>query len=166
MPAGRKKLPLKLHVLNGTDRPCRRNEDEPIPDIPKEIPKPPDFLSDSAKVEWVTMAEKLYNLGLLTEIDHSALALYCQAWGEFKDAQKEIYGDEEKGVLGKGFTTISDKGNELQHPLVGISHNAMQIAHKFLTEFGMTPASRSKTKGSTPVKKENKFSGNAQRAAS
>jgi len=166
MPAGRKKLPTKFHVLNGTDRPCRRNEDEPQPEIMPAIPLPPDFLSYSAKEEWGVMAEKLHKAGLLTEIDHSALALYCQAWGEFKDAQKEIYGDEENGLQGKGFTTVSDKGNELQHPLVGISHNAMQLAHKFLTEFGMTPASRSKTKGAAPPKNKNKFSDNAQRAAS
>lgn len=160
MPAGRKKKPTQFHVLNGTDRPCRRNEDEPQPDISDATPEPPSFLSDSAKAEWVNISKKLYDAGLLTEIDHSALALYCQAWGEFLDAQLEIYGDEEQGIIGKGFTVISDKGNELQNPVVAISHRAMELCHKFLTEFGMTPSSRTKTKSEKKKKNVNRFAEN------
>jgi len=166
MSQGRKPKPREFHVINGTDRPCRRNKEEPKPDIPDEIPSAPEFLSDSAQAEWDNISKKLYNNGLLTEIDYSALALYCQAWGEFVDAQLEIYGDEEKGIVGKGFTVISDKGNELQNPLVGISHRAMELCHKFLTEFGMTPSSRTKTKSEKKNKNKNRFSENLNAQAS
>lgn len=166
MTAGRKKKPTNMHVINGTDRPCRRNDDEPQPDLLNKIPDPPSFLSDYAVEEWFSMSEKLYSLGLLSNIDTSAFSLYCQSWGEFVEAQEKINGNIEKGTIGTGLTITTDKGNELQHPLVSISHTAMTLCHKFLSEFGMTPSSRSKVKVSDPGKKKNKFSENTRKKAS
>lgn len=165
MPAGRKRLPTKFHVLNGTDRPCRRNEDEPQPDTADKIPKPPKFLSGTAKKEWKSISKVLYRNGLLTEIDHSALALYCQAWGEFVDASLEIYGDKKRNITGKGFIITKDNGDKILNPLVGNAHRAMELSHKFLVEFGMTPSSRTKTKVNNSPKKTNKFANNMNRQA-
>jgi P27 family predicted phage terminase small subunit len=49
-------------------------------------------------------------------------------------------------------------GNIIQSPLVGIANKSLQMMHKFLIEFGMTPSARSKV--SVPKgPKKNDFDG-------
>src|SRR4030067_3537447 len=90
MPAGRKRKPTQFHVINGTDRPCRRNENEPTPEIDSEIPLPPAHLTDHAKVEWLRMSKVLYNNGLLTQLDYAEFEIYCQAWGVLSEADERL----------------------------------------------------------------------------
>lgn len=158
MPAGRKRLPTKFHVLNGTDRPCRRNDNEPVPDEYSDIPKPPAHLSKTAKKEWKRMSKILHSSGLLTQLDFSQFAIYCQAWGRWVDAEKKI---SETNMVVK-----TANGNPINNPYMNIANTAMRDCHKFLSEFGMTPSSRTKIKVENQNKKQNKFTVNAQQAAS
>jgi P27 family predicted phage terminase small subunit len=158
MPAGRKRLPTKFHVLNGTDRPCRRNNGEPMPDSEIDIPKPPMHLSASAKKEWKRMSKVLHSTGLLTQLDYSQFAIYCQAWGRWVDAEKKI---TENSMVVK-----TANGNPINNPYMNIANTAMRDCHKFLSEFGMTPSSRTKIKIDNQTKKQNKFTSNAQQANS
>ena len=82
------------------------------------------------------MSQKLYAMGLLSEIDGSALAAYCQAFSRWAEA--------EIGLRVTGLTALTKEGNEYQHPLVGVANKAMLIMHKFLVEFGMTPSCRTR----------------------
>jgi P27 family predicted phage terminase small subunit len=158
MPAGRKPLPRKFHILNGTDRPCRRNENEPVPDEFPDIPKPPAHLSKTAKKEWKRMSKVLHASGLLTQLDYSQFAIYCQAWGRWVDAEKKI---TETSMVVK-----TANGNPINNPYMNIANTAMRDCHKFLSEFGMTPSSRTKIKIDNQAKKQNKFTSNAQQANS
>jgi P27 family predicted phage terminase small subunit len=158
MPAGRKPLPRKFHILNGTDRPCRRNDDEPIPESDIDIPKPPTHLSASAKKEWKRMSKVLHSTGLLTQLDYSQFAIYCQAWGRWVDAEKKI---SDTSMVVK-----TANGNPINNPYMNIANTAMRDCHKFLSEFGMTPSSRTKIKVENQQKNQNKFTSNAQQANS
>ena len=71
--------------------------------------------------------------------------MYCQAWGDHVKAEYMIR------KLGHVITTTN--GNIIQSPWVGISNKAKLTAHKFLVEFGLTPASRSKVSASDPKEK-------------
>ena len=152
MPAGRKRLPTKFHILNGTDRPCRRNEYEPTPEEYADIPKPPAHPSKSAKKEWKRMSKVLYASGLLTQLDFSQFAIYCQAWGRLVDAEKKI---GETNMVVK-----TSNGNPINNPFMNIANTAMRDCRKFLSEFGMTPSSRTRIKVENAAKKENKFLNN------
>ena len=132
--AGRKKLPTKLKVLKGTQRADRVNPDEPMPD--PNIPEAPDFLSKDALIEWGRITAQLSKLGLLTDMDMVALALYCQAWGRIVKYEKIV---AEKGELYK-----TQNGNIQLSPAMWVVNKAYEQVHKFLTEFGMSPASRPK----------------------
>ena len=132
--AGRKKLPTNLKILQGTFRGHRENKNEPRPDI--NIPEAPDFLSKEALIEWGRISSQLSRLGLLCEMDMAALALYCQAWGRIVRYEKIV---AEKGELYK-----TSNGNIQLSPAMWVVNKAYEQAYKFLTEFGMTPASRSK----------------------
>lgn len=133
--AGRKPIPTNLHILRGNPGKRPLNENEPKP--ANEKPRCPSHLSEEAKKEWRRMSDKLHKLGLLTEIDGAALAAYCQAYGRWVEA--------EQNVKKYGMVMLSpDKGWPVQSPYLSIANKALEQMHKYLTEFGMTPSSRSR----------------------
>lgn len=132
--AGRKPLPTGLKLLKGTAQNCRLNPSEPRP--PVVAPEPPKFLGEVARQEWENKAPVLMRMGVLSEGDDAALAAYCQAFERFVEAETKI---RQSGLLIK-----TTGGNVIQNPLIGVANRAMEIMHKFLTEFGLTPSSRSR----------------------
>ena len=136
MPAkpGPKPKPTKLHVLNGN--PSKKNLDTGEPK-PKPIrPLCPSWLSKSAKREWRRMAPKLDRLGLLTEVDGEAFAIYCQAYARWKECEKYI--DE------YGIQNTNDAGTKTVAPQVNVAHKYLAIIRHFCTEFGLTPSARAR----------------------
>ena len=91
------------------------------------------------------MAKELHPLGLLTNIDLTALAAYCASFSIWIDAQKQI---QKHGVLIK-----AQSGFPMQSPYLAISNRAMTEMRKWMVEFGLTPSSRSRVEA-TPVKKK------------
>ena len=145
-----KPKPTKMKVIEGN--PSRRPlpENEPQPDVLPKIPTAPDYLTKHAKEEWSEIAPPLHRLGLLTEIDLPVFEMYCLARGNVIAATEEM----KNGTM----TITTDKGNEVQHPIIGILNRSIEISHKLATEFGMTPSSRSKVTAAKP-KERSKFYG-------
>lgn len=134
--AGRRPLPTKRKELQGTMRADRRNGEEPQPEV--KIPKTPDGLTGEAKAEWDRLTPQLKQLGLLSDIDRTALLYYCQYHARYYDAMQKI---EEEGLVIEHETR-----GTCANPYVKISNDAASMVHKFLVEFGMTPSSRSRVK--------------------
>ncbi|MBI5285340.1 MAG: phage terminase small subunit P27 family [Chloroflexi bacterium] len=111
------------------------------PDRPKDgplvrLPACPPHLQGEARKEWSRVGKKLLAYGLVTEIDRSALAIYCQAWARWVEAEQQ---------LGKYGTVIkSPTGYPMQSPYLAIANKAMEQMAKILVEFGMSPSSRSR----------------------
>lgn len=142
------KKPTKLKVLQGTYRKDRANANEPVPDTT--IPSPPDHLTQEASVEWGRISHQLYKLGLLSDLDRSALAAYCQVYGRWVKAEREL-------ALTGNLLDTTPNGMKQQHALVGIANKAMELMHKFLIEFGLTPASRTKVSAKQSEEKPSGF---------
>jgi P27 family predicted phage terminase small subunit len=132
--SGPPKTPTNLKLLKGTFRQDRVAPNEPKPEVA--IPPVPPHLSDEAKVEWVRVSGELATLGLLTRIDRAALATYCECWSDWVKATTKVH---ETGEVIK--TTA---GNVIENPYYSIKKRSAELMHKFLTEFGMTPASRTR----------------------
>lgn len=131
---GRKPTPTALKQLRGNPGKRPLNENEPKPRAV--LPRCPAHLSAEARAEWRRMAGKLYQLGLLTELDSSALALYCQAFGRWVQAEGKL---KEFGLLIK---TPNDY--PAQSPYLSIANKCIEQMKGLLGEFGMTPSSRSR----------------------
>ena len=131
-----KKKPTALRVLEGNPSKRPLPENEPHPDITSRVPNAPPHLEGTARKEWYSISKKLYRLGLLTEIDVNALALYCQAFGRYVDAQAQIDAF--------GMVALTPNRCLIQNPYVGIANTAMRDCYTYLTAFGMTPSSRTK----------------------
>ena len=142
---GRKPTPSKIRVLRGNPgkRPLPRNEPEPR----QGIPDCPSHLSAEAKREWMRIVPELVACGLLTYADRAALAAYCQTYGRWVEAETALAKDGPvvKTALQKDKEgNVVGGGNIIQNPYLPVANKAMELMHKFLIEFGMTPSSRSR----------------------
>jgi len=160
---GRKSLPANVHILRGN--PSKKSAaallDETIRP-PVAIPSCPKHLSDDAKAEWRRISKHLEQLGLITEIDRAALAGYCSAWGDYVWAERRIVqlngerrdpnggtiAADETGDRGRIWDTPSGY-KQISVPMQ-IRNRALEMMAKFLAEFGMSPAARSKVTASDP----------------
>jgi P27 family predicted phage terminase small subunit len=79
----------------------------------------------------------LEQLGLVTLLDRAALAGYSQAWSRWVDAELKL---REYGAVLKSPT----KGFPILSPYLVIANKAMEQLRQFLSEFGMSPASRTR----------------------
>ena len=144
MTKGRKPKPTKLKLVTNTYRKDRANQDEPEPKVG--IPSPPDFLNADALQEWGRMSEKLYQLGMLAEIDRGIFAAYCQAYGRWAEAERLI--------KEKGFLTKTSNGNIIQSPLVGIANKAMKEMRDNASIMGIPATMRTRVHAIPPQSEE------------
>jgi len=151
---GPKPHPLQLHVLHGDPSKLGKSRIAALLDEavrpPVEIPDAPRTLSKDARDEWDRIAPHLAKLGLVSQIDRAALAAYCTAWGDYTWAERRIAelnkaakktGDK-TGDPGRVWDTPSGY-KQISVPLQ-IRNRAMEMMAKFLNEFGMSPAARTR----------------------
>jgi P27 family predicted phage terminase small subunit len=131
--AGRRPKPTALKELQGNPGKRALNKNEPKP---TGIPTCPSHLDRIAKAEWKRVSYELLSVGLLTVVDRSALGAYCAAFARWVKAEKEL---QNKPAVVK-----APSGYPMPNPYIGIANSALDLMRKFLTEFGMTPASRSR----------------------
>ncbi|NQV57116.1 MAG: phage terminase small subunit P27 family [Rhodospirillales bacterium] len=131
---GRKQKPtaVKLYQGNPGKRPLNRHE--PLPPIG--APECPAEVSDAARVEWDRIVADLTQLNMLTSLDRAALAAYCEAYAMWTEAITAIH---KFGTIVK-----SPTGYPMQSPYVSIANRQAEIMLRIGSEFGFTPASRSR----------------------
>jgi P27 family predicted phage terminase small subunit len=139
---GRRPKPTRLKFLTGNPGKRPLNAAEPQPEIA--IPECPDELGPVAKREWDRLVGELTALRILTNLDRAALAAYCGAYAMWAEATQNI---QKFGTMVK-----SPTGYPVQSPYVSIANRQAEIMMRIASEFGFTPASRSRI--ATPEKPE------------
>ena len=134
MAQGRNPKPTAQKVLEGNPGKRELNTKEPKPI--KKAPACPKWLDDEAKKEWKRLSKQMEQLGILTEVDMTSFAGYCQAYARWKEAEEFI---SKHGAIVK-----TSSGYWQQVPQVAIAHKYLTIMKSFCQEFGLTPASRSR----------------------
>lgn len=134
--AGRPPKPTKLKELSGNPGKRPQNKAEPKPATKR--PPCPQHIQGEARKEWNRITKQLMALGLLTEVDRAALAAYCQCWARWVQAEEEMRRENFKMI------TTTDSGYPVVSPWLNVANAAMKQMLRYLTEFGMTPSSRSR----------------------
>ena len=111
----------------------------------KGIPDCPKWLLPEAKEEWNRLCEKLNQMGVLTDIDRSAFAAYCQSYARWKEAQEHINSE--------GATYETKKGMQRPNPYVAICNTEQRLMMSAASEFGLTPSARSRIMAASSVNK-------------
>ena len=152
--------PANLHLLRGN--PSKKPLASLLDDVVRprvEIPDCPAHLEGEARTEWERIAPHLQGLGLISQIDRAALTAYCDAWGEYVWASTRIaaYNAADRkskrpadatGERGRIWDTPS--GYKQISVLLQIRNRALELLTRFLAEFGMSPAARSRVTASDP----------------
>ena len=153
MTKGRKPIPNELKALRGTDQPCRIKQDvmkvEPIRDMIKKIPSGHVLKTLRSKKIFITKANQLIALGVLTNFDLEQLSIYAYALDQVYSAMEELKSD-------KLFMEVKDAQTNsvkyIANPYFKVFKEMQEIVNKIGADFGFTPISRQKI--NPPVSEE------------
>jgi P27 family predicted phage terminase small subunit len=142
---GPRPIPTHLKLLRGNRGHQKLNRDEPQPPRGNEPPEPPPFLSGYASDEWWRVAPGLHALGLLTPLDTMVLGAYCVAAARWRTAEELLAqlatrDPQTHGLLVRSRST----GDARLNPLLKLAAAAASDMVKFASEFGFSPAARSR----------------------
>lgn len=109
-------------------------------------PDPPEWVRDSetALQLWHEHAPTLNSLGLLEKLDAVAFAMLCDAIAGYLRIRDEL--GSEQLVLFAG-----ESGYPTPNPLCALMRGQTKAVRELLSDFGMTPSSRSSLTGSTSI---------------
>lgn len=145
---GRKPKPTRLKLLTGNPGKHPLNPNEPHPDCA--TPECPPELGPVAREEWNRLVGELAALRMLTNLDRAALAAYCGAYALWAEATAAI---QDYGAMVK-----SPSGYPMQSPYIAIANRQAEIMMRIASEFGFTPASRSRISTPSPAREPDLFS--------
>ena len=142
--AGRKPKPTAVKKLEGNPGKRKLNDKEPMP--VKGMPTCPAWLMPEAQTEWKRLAKILSEMGVLTEVDRTAFAAYCQSYARWKEAQEHINSE--------GATYETENGMQRPNPYVAICNTEQRLMMSAASEFGLTPSARSRIMAASGVNKD------------
>ena len=142
--AGRRPKPTAIRILEGTQKGPSKRE----PSLPPGIPPMPERLRvDQVAVEkWEELAGILTRMGVLTLGDGEALATLC-----------EVHSAEQQCLLqlrAGGAVMHTDLGGVKPNPAGPLYRSLVSQKAALLSEFGLTPSSRTKLATKAEVQKD------------
>jgi P27 family predicted phage terminase small subunit len=132
------KKPTHLRAVEGFPDKRPINKNEPMPT--KGYHQAPAHFSEKAKAYYNEMCQELNRWGVITELDSRAAEMLIEAYVEYRELSDDI------AVNGLNYWVEGTNGQNLlkANPSVAARASAWNRVRAMLTEFGMTPASRSK----------------------
>ncbi len=116
-----------------------RDERTPVPE--PGIDDPPEWLDDEARGAWNDLSARLQAMGVLGTIDWHALALYCQLWSRWRQAEEFLarHGDS---------YIVRDNRGEVRgvklYPQVKLAGQLAEQLTRLGREFGLSPSARTR----------------------
>ncbi len=134
MTRGRKPTPTVLKLVAGEKRKDRINTDEPQPG--EGIPACPSEHPEVQRV-WDYTVGQLARMRVVTMADRDVLLAFCQAVVMHREASAMLAQD--------GYVLVEDRtGKVYTHPASRMLKDAAATIKAFGTEFGLTPAARTR----------------------
>ena len=125
-----------------------------------EIPSAPKHLSVEARKEWKRITPFLEELGLISGLDRTALALYCQAAGRLAELETAFNGMVSRHVDGgmpyadavyQASYAVTPSGYAQQSVIVQLIGKHREQVNRYLMHFGLSPAARGRVQASNYV---------------
>ena len=140
--SGPRYKPTQAKQLAGTLRPDRVNPNEPVGPVLGKMPPCPSHLNGEARKTWSRLGRALIDMGVLTGVDLQGLEAYCVVYARWQDVETQL---KTYGVM------LSQDGRLFPSPYLKIAEDCLKQMRAWMTEFGITPSSRSRV---TAQKKE------------
>jgi len=154
---GPPKTPTVVRLLRGNPghRPINRNE--PQPTRPAAVPEPPEYLLPYAIDEWRRLAPELYHMRLLTVLDLTLFAVYCQNYARWRLAEETLATMAARDPRTHGLLIRTTDGNARRNPLVKIAADAAADMVTYASQFGMGAAARARISAGIGFEPPSKF---------
>lgn len=133
---GRRTKPTQLKVVGGTNR---KDRDSHGPRVEIKAPKCPVWLPKAAKKYWKDIAPQLVEVGLIGVVDGAAFIAHCDAMGKYEEVTKKLKELED-------MVDSTPQGYQVQSVYFTIRNKLWDQVMKSASEFGLSPAARSKVK--------------------
>ncbi|TFZ59328.1 phage terminase small subunit P27 family [Methylorubrum sp. Q1] len=141
--AGRKRKPDALKQLAGTAQPCRMNPDAPT--ASEGEAEAPEWLSERGAEIFDQLTAIIAGMGIASPDDTAMLSMLASRLEEVEVCTAVIED------LGRVYTSETKSGTMVRgRPEVAMRSEAMRHAQSLLSEFGLSPAARSKVSAVTP----------------
>lgn len=142
----RPRKPTALKILHGdfVKNPKRQNKSEP--QLEAAAPDCPAWIKGEGRKEWNRVCSELSMLKVLTLPDRAALEAYCKIYDKWRQVLRQ--------VAREGIVLASEHGS-YENPASKIASRCEDQIHKYLCQFGLTPASRTRvnvTQETAPVR--------------
>lgn len=147
--SGRRATPANVHLIRGN--PSKKSAAELAAagaqgfNVDAEAPKCPAFLTTEAKAEWKRIVDDLVSLGVIAKIDRAELAVYCQAWADWKKAREMI-----KTLGDQGYVENTPSGYKQIAAWMQMANRAEERMRTAGASFGLNPSARSKMRMPAP----------------
>lgn len=125
-----------LNELEGN--PGKRKATERAMTAPIGAPNCPSWLNKDAQAEWKRIVPLLVTIGSIAKVDRTVLALYCQAYARWKQAE-EYLDDTAPDLLG-----TNRHGEDVLHPLARNRFKCWEQCKAALDKLGLSPADRAR----------------------
>jgi len=158
-PHGPRPIPTHLKVLRGNPGKQRLNREEPEPMLPPAPPEAPEYLTSYARAEWERIVTELYWLKLLTVFDIHPLAAYCQAYHSWRMAIEKLKEMAARDPVMGALMIKTRHGSVMQNPLFLTVRQSANDMVRYASEFGFTPAARSRISTVEVQRTAGKFDG-------
>lgn len=140
--AGRPRKPLEKHQIEGTARASVKKRAEYTPKIPVVQVEECPGLSPKAREHWPFIRQCLQKLPVSTEADIASIQRLVECYAEVRVLQDICR------LEGRFYESKTKEGIIIRaHPAVGALSEADRRLRAYLTDFGLTPASRTRVKG-------------------
>jgi P27 family predicted phage terminase small subunit len=126
-----------------------------------EIPSAPKHLGIEARKEWKRITPLLDELGLISGLDRTALALYCQASGRLAELETAFNGMVSLLVQNDGIAyadavyrasyAVTPSGYAQQSVIVQLIGKHREQVNRYLMHFGLSPAARGRVQASNYI---------------
>jgi P27 family predicted phage terminase small subunit len=151
---GRRPKPSALKRLQGN--PGKRKLNDREPEFDASALTCPDFVQGAARREWHRTVALLSAANVVTTIDRTVLAAYCQNYERWVDASAQL---RKTGPIIK-----APSGYPIVNPLISVVRGYELLMSRQMVELGMTPSSRSRLRIEQPEKTEDPLDAFLKRA--
>lgn len=100
------------------------------------LPRCPAHLNAIARKEWRRLASALHSVGVLTVVDRAALAVYCQAYSRWVEAEEKL--------ASTPMLLKTPSGYVQQSPWLSVANKQMELMARYMGELGLTPVARAR----------------------
>ncbi len=133
---GRRAKPAQVKVIEGNFRKDRHGHG---PKVDIKAPVCPTWLPSKAKKYWSEIVPQLEQAGLIGIVDSAAFAAHCDSFGKFEEVTRKLKKLED-------MIDETPQQYQVQSVLFQIRNKLWDQVLKSASEFGLSPAARSKVK--------------------